>query len=98
VVIALVLFFVAVVGAPIAMRARARSASFGTAPASDDPALTLFRSPVKARWNQRRFGPARIYELLIRPESVGIVISERVDPPARVVASKLYPTWWVSKG
>jgi hypothetical protein len=97
VVIALVLFLAALVGAPIAMRARARSASYGTAPVSDDPALAVYRSPVKARWNQRRFGPARIYDLVIRSDAVGIVISQQVDRPARIVGSKLYPAWWFRK-
>jgi hypothetical protein len=41
VIIALILFLVALVGAPIAMRARALSASYGTAPVSDDSALTV---------------------------------------------------------
>jgi hypothetical protein len=97
VIIALVLFLVALVGAPIAMRARARSASYGTAPVTGDPALTLYRSPVKARWNQRRFGPVRIYDLVVQADAVGIVISQQLDRPARIVASELYPAWWFRK-
>jgi hypothetical protein len=97
VILALALFVVALVGAPIAMRSLARSASYGTAPNRNDPATALYRSPVKARWNQRRFGPARIYDLVIEPGAIGIVISQRVDRPARFLASRLYPSWWFRK-
>lgn len=98
VILALVLFLAALVGAPVAMRSLARSASYGTAPEDDDAAVALYRSPVKARWNQRRFGPARIYDLVIEPEAIGIVISQQVDPVARFLASRLYPAWWFRKG
>jgi hypothetical protein len=98
VIVALVLCLVALIGAPIAMRSRARSASYGTAPGGNNPATAVYRSPVKARWNQRRFGPARIYDVVVERGAIGVVISERVDRPARFLASRLYPSWWFQRG
>jgi hypothetical protein len=93
--IPLVLLAVAFVGAPIGMRLMARSASFGTPPGAEQQEEPLYRAAVKARWNRRRFGPARIYDLVVKPTAVGVVISQEVGPRlARVLASRLYPSWW----
>lgn len=93
--IPLALFLVALVGAPIAMSRKALSASHGCEEADIGIGReVLYRTPVRAQWNSRRFGPTVIYEVVVTPGNIGVAIRHDMEKLSRWFATRLYPSWW----
>lgn len=94
-VIILVLFGVALVGAPITIALVARAVSYGKRPSSVEGIAPLYGKPVRVNHDTRRFGPS-LYELDIWPGTIGITC--RRDLIARFLARLFYPQWWFNIG
>lgn len=96
-VIILVLFGVAMVGAPITISLVARAVSYGKRPAKVEDTAPLYRGPVRVNHDTRRFGPS-IYELDVWPGTIGITWSRGLFSPMYAIARLFYPQWWFNIG
>ena len=96
-VIILVLFGVAIVGAPITIALVARTVSYGRRPGKVEGISPLYSRSVRVNHDARRFGPS-IYELDIWPSTIGITWSRDLFSPMYAIARFFYPQWWFNIG